>query len=84
MNFGFFGPKNGRFVTHNCFSKKGAETPIYSVFGCTLFAKVSKKGNFEKPPKNGKFCLITEKLFFGIFAVFWGFFFFLFFVVLVP
>ena len=27
--FCFFWSKNGRFVTQNCFSKKGPETPIF-------------------------------------------------------
>ena len=58
-------------MTHICFPKKGPETPFYSVFGVSAFwAKVSKKGNFEKPPKKRKIGLITEKLFFGIFVLF--------------
>ena len=53
--FGFLS-KNGRFVTHNCFSKKLAETPIFIVFfGVRAFwAKVSKKGDFGHPPKKEK------------------------------
>ena len=42
--FWFFGSKNGRFVTHNCFSKKRA----------FLGQDVKKKGNFEKTPKKKK------------------------------
>ena len=51
--FGFFRSKNGRFVTHICFSKSLAETPIFIVFWVYAFwAKLSKKGNFGHPPKN--------------------------------
>ena len=55
--FWFFWSKNGRFVTHICSPKKRPETPIFIVFwGVSAFwAKVSKKGNFEKPPKKEKF-----------------------------
>ena len=51
--FWFFGSKNGRFVTHICFSKKGPETPIFIVFfGRALFGpSCQKKGNFGHPPK---------------------------------
>ena len=54
--FWVFLSKNGRFVTHNWFSKKKALKPyFYSVFGVQAFwAKMSKKGNFEKPPKKRK------------------------------
>ena len=47
---------------------------------------MSKKGNFEKPPKkNGKIRMITDKLFFfGIFVVFFGFFFSLLFLFPLP
>ena len=49
--FWFFWSKNGRFVTHICFPKKRAWNPyFYRVLGVSAFwAKVSKKGNFEKP-----------------------------------
>ena len=81
--FWVFWSKNGRFVTHICFPKK-KERPwnpyFYSVFWVRVFwAKVSKKGNFEKPSKKGKLWLIIEKLFFGVFAVFWVFFLLVFF-----
>ena len=51
--FWVFWSKNGRFVTHICFPKKKALKPLfYSVFWVRAFwAKVWKKGNFEKPPK---------------------------------
>ena len=54
--FWFFWSKNGRFVTHICFSKKLAETPIFIVFfGCALFGpRCQKKGNFGHPPKKEK------------------------------
>ena len=81
--FWVFWSKNGRFVTHNSFSKKGPKTLFLYCFMCSGFmGQGVKKGNFEKPSKKGKISLITEKLFFGIFAVFfWGFFFFHFFFV---
>ena len=51
--FGILGSKNGRFVTHICFSKKRPWNPyFYSVFWVRAFwAKLSKKGNFGHPPK---------------------------------
>ena len=51
--FGFFWSKNGRFVTHNLFFQKKAETPIFIVFwGVRVFwAKLSKKAIFGQPPK---------------------------------
>ena len=68
--FWFFWSKNGRFVTHICFPKKGLKPLFYSVLGVSAFwAKVSKKGKFWKATQKW---LITEKLFFGIFAVFLG------------
>ena len=49
--------ENGRFVTHNCFSKIGVLKPLfYSVLGVRVFwAKLSKKGIFGDPPKTKKF-----------------------------
>ena len=78
MNFGFFWSKNCRFVTHICFPKKRPWNPyFYSVFLVRVFwAKVSKKGNFEKPPPK-KNWLITEKLIFGYFCSFFWLLFFL-------
>ena len=64
------------------FKKEGPETPIFIVFFLVraFWAKVSKKGNFWKATtKNGKIWLITEKLFLGIFAVFFLLLFFFFF-----
>ena len=74
MNFGFLVQKWPFCDAHLLSKKKRAWNPyFYSVLGVSTFgAKVSKKGNFEKPPKKRKFWLITEKLFFGIYAVFWG------------
>ena len=48
--------KNGRFVTHNCFSKIGVLKPLfYRVLGVRRFlAQVVQKG-FGHPPKNGNF-----------------------------
>ena len=73
--FWVFWSKNGRFVTHNCFSKKkGPETPIFLVFfGCRLSGpRCQKREILKSHPKKGKNWLITEKLFFGVFAVFLG------------
>ena len=79
--FWFFWSKNGRFVTHICFPKKRPWNPyFYSVFGYALSGpRCQKKGNFQKPQKR-KIWLTTEKLIFGIFAVFYLGFFFCFFV----
>ena len=76
MNCGFLVQK-WPFCDAYLLSKKKAWNPyFYSVLGVSAFwAKVSKKGNFEKPPTKKKKWLMTEKLFFGIFAVFWGLFF---------
>ena len=54
--FGFFGSKNGRFVTHKLFFKNlFSETPVFIVFwGCARFGpgcQGKKKGNFGHPPK---------------------------------
>ena len=81
MNF-FFWSKNGRFVTHICFPKKRPWNPyFYCVFWVRAFwAKVSKKGNFEKPHKKKKNLTGNWKANFGVFLLFFfGFFFFLFF-----
>ena len=53
--FWVFWSKNGRFVTHNSFSKKWPKTPIFIVFfGFSFLGQDVKKGNFEKPPKKRK------------------------------
>ena len=83
MNFGFLS-KNGRFVTHNSFSKKKvAETPIFIVFfGCTLLGQGVKKGKFSKHIKKRKNLTDNWKaLFFWYFRCFcWASFFLFFFV----
>ena len=79
--FGFFGSKNGCFVTHMFFFKKcSAETRVYSVLGVHAFlAKLSKKGEILDPQnKNRQFCLITEK---AHVLVFWAVLAFKFFLV---
>ena len=68
--------------TQLLFKRKGPETPIFIVFfGCALSGpRCQKREILKSHPKKGKIWLITEKLFFGGFAVsFWGFFFFFFF-----
>ena len=57
-----FSSKNGRFVTHNCFSKTALLKPQF--FIVFLGARqVLKKGKFWNPQnRNTKFWLITEKL----------------------
>ena len=52
----FFGPKMAVSWRTTAFPKKRAWDPyFYSVFWVQAFwAKVSKKGNFEKPPKKKK------------------------------
>ena len=64
--------KNGRFVTHICFSKNALLKPLfYSVFWVRAFVELSKKGKFWTPTKNKRIIwLTTEKLFFGIFVFF--------------
>ena len=57
--FGFFWSKNGRFVTHNCFSKKkkkGPETTIFIVFFvCALFGpSCQKREILDTQPKKKK------------------------------
>ena len=45
--FGFFLSKNGRFVTHNFFPTKQAETPIFIVFlGARFLGQGVKKRQF--------------------------------------
>ena len=47
--------KHGSFVTHICFPKKPAETPIFIVFlGARFLGQVVKKGHSGHPPKKGK------------------------------
>ena len=56
--FWFFWSKNGRFVTHNCFSKKRPETPNFIVFfGCAFFGPRCQKREILKshPKKRKKF-----------------------------
>ena len=82
-NFWIWGflSKNGRFLTHICFSKCLAETPIFIVFfWCACFGQVVKKRNLGHPPKTKeKFWLITEFGFWGtlcfllfFLSFFWG------------
>ena len=69
--FGFFVQK-WPFRDSKLFSTKWvAETPIFIVFwGCALFGpRCQKREILKSHPKNGKFWLITEKLFFGIFVI---------------
>ena len=52
--FGLFWSKNGRFVTHNSFSKKNlAETPIFIVFflGARPLGQGVKKEKIENTAK---------------------------------
>ena len=84
MNFGFFGPKMAVSWRTSAFQKKRPWNPyFYSVFWVRAFwAKVSKKGNFEKPPKKKKNLTDNWKANFWVFLLFFfGFFFFLFFFV---
>ena len=75
MNLGFWS-KNGRFVTHICFSKKSLLKPYFIVFfGCAFFGPRCQKRKFETHQKRKKL-LITGKLFFWHFCVFCGCFFF--------
>ena len=75
--FGFFWSKNGRFVTYMWFSKKFAETPIFSPFRVRAFwAKLSRKANCGHPPKKRKIWVITDKLIFEYVLVFLFRFFF--------
>ena len=54
--FWVFWSKNGRFVTHNSFSKKGPKTPIFIVFfGFSFFGPRCKKREILKShPKRRK------------------------------
>ena len=72
--FWVFWSKNGRFVTHICFPKKRPWNPyFYSVFWVQAFwAKMSKKGNFEKPPKKRKKLTDNWKAIFWCFCCFFG------------
>ena len=75
MNFVFFGPKMAVSWRTSAFQKKRAWNPyFYSVFlGARFLGQGVKKRKFWKATKkNGKIWLITEKLFFGVFAVFFG------------
>ena len=55
MNFGFFGPKMAVLWRISAFKKRAWIPYFYSVLGVSTFwAKVSEKGNFEKPPKEEK------------------------------
>ena len=87
MNFGFFGPKMAVSWRTTAFPKKRAWNPFFIVFfGFRFFGRRCQKREILKShPKKRKNWLITEKLFFGIFAVFLGgllfFLFFLFFFV---
>ena len=72
----FFGP-NISWRTSAFQKTKLPETPIFIVFfGCALFGPRCQKSKLWKASKKkGKTWLITEKLFFGIFAVFFCCFF---------
>ena len=70
--------KNGRFVTHNCFSKIGVLKPLLFIvfWGVRAFwAKLSKKGIFGHPPKNKKFLTDIWQAHFLIFFVLFNLFF---------
>ena len=62
---GFFCPKMAVSWLKTVFQKMGCWNPYcYSVLGVRAFlAKLSKKGNFEHPPKERKKWLITESSF---------------------
>ena len=67
---------NGRFVTHICFSKKHAETPIFIVFwGARFLGQGVKKRKFWKPTKQEKMTDNWKDLFW-VFLCFFGCFFF--------
>ena len=79
--FGFFWSKNGRFVTHNCFSKKkNPETTIFIVFFvCALCGpSCQKREILDTQPKKKKIFIDNWKAHFWVFFVF-SFFFFCFF-----
>ena len=74
MNFGFWS-KMAVLWRISVFQNKGLKPLFYSVLGVSAFwAKVSKKGNFEKPPKKWKIWLIklNWKAIFWYFRCFWG------------
>ena len=51
--FGFF-VQNGRFVTQNCFPKKGLLKPLFLLcfLGARFLAKLSKKGILDTHQEN--------------------------------
>ena len=68
---GFFGSKNGRFVTHICFSKCFVETPIFIVFfGARFLGQGVKKGKVWTPTKNLADNWKVHFCFFGLFFFF--------------
>ena len=75
--FWFLGPKMAVSWRISAFQKKGPETPVFIVFwGARCLGQGVKKGKFWKATQQKrKSWLITEKLFFGIFAVILGAFF---------
>ena len=77
--FWVFGPKMAVLWRTTAFQKKRPWSPyFYSVFGVRAFwAKVSKKGNSEKPPKKRKNLTDNWKAIFWCFCCFFvgGFFF---------
>ena len=79
--FGFFLSKNGRFVTHNFFPKKQAETPIFIVFlGARFLGQGVKKRQFlDTLSKRKKILTDNWKVVFWYFCVFYFFFFLIFF-----
>ena len=81
-----FWSKNGRFVTHNCFSNKRAWNPyIYSVFlGSGFVGQGVKKGKFWKATQKKKNLTDNWKaiVWWYFCCFFFGFYFFLFFFVL--
>ena len=69
--FGFFCPKMAVSWLKTVFHKMGCWNPyFYSVLGgCAPFGpRCQKREILKSHPKNGKFWLIIEKLFFGIFV----------------
>ena len=84
---GFLVQKRPFRDTQLLFKKRPWNPYFYSVFWVRAFwAKVSKKGNFEKPPKKKENLTDNWKAIFGVFAVFLlggSFFFFFVFVFLV-
>ena len=72
--FWFFCPKMAVLWRTSAFPKKRAWNPYFKVFlGWALFGpRCQKRVILKSHPKQRKHWLITEKLFFGIFAVFLG------------